>query len=504
MELELKRNVMQCYDVMLDTTLCQEETQEAIVPDACPDIADILSVCGQICLGETQINDGQITVTGHVETVVLYRPDSGQTLQKLTLRLPFRTPATGENQSPSNQVFVHPTFCHGEARTLNPRKILVRVELMLDITSYGASSTLLCCGVENAEPQGVAQRITTQQVHPLCSVQVKHFTFDEAVTLQGQGEVDQILTLRILPNCTESKLIGNKLIFKGDTEIQIMYQETDGTLAHSRHQLPFSQIMEMEDLGEGSTTAVSLVVESYYISPTYDGNPTVDLTIDLIAQATVRGEKHLTLLEDAYSISHQMSIEKEPITLVTLAEEFVLPQPLRQIFETDTPIQRVEDSWASPGKITQTQEGNQCTFGCDVTLSLLCTGENGELQRLEFTQPISHTVDCPPDAICFCRCSLPGEVFATVAPGGVEIRLTPQFTYSVVQSQPMWVVSATQIGEPRDRTQASVVLRLPQEGESLWDIAKNYGTTTVQIVQANQLEEEHLPIGQMLLIPSVR
>jgi LysM repeat protein len=49
-----------------------------------------------------------------------------------------------------------------------------------------------------------------------------------------------------------------------------------------------------------------------------------------------------------------------------------------------------------------------------------------------------------------------------------------------------------------------VVLRLPAPGEELWDIAKAHGTTVEQILQANELEEDALPTGRMLLIPSCR
>ena len=38
----------------------------------------------------------------------------------------------------------------------------------------------------------------------------------------------------------------------------------------------------------------------------------------------------------------------------------------------------------------------------------------------------------------------------------------------------------------------------------MWDIAKAYGTTTQEILQANELEEGTLPTGIMLLIPSTR
>lgn len=37
MELELKRDAIHCFETVADVTICQEETQEAIVPDACPD-----------------------------------------------------------------------------------------------------------------------------------------------------------------------------------------------------------------------------------------------------------------------------------------------------------------------------------------------------------------------------------------------------------------------------------------------------------------------------------
>ena len=50
----------------------------------------------------------------------------------------------------------------------------------------------------------------------------------------------------------------------------------------------------------------------------------------------------------------------------------------------------------------------------------------------------------------------------------------------------------------------SVVLRLAAPGEGIWEIAKAYGTTQEQIMQANELESDLLPAGKMLLIPRVR
>lgn len=502
--MELKKNMMQCYQQVMDHSVIQEETLEAIVPDACPDILRIVSVCGQICLSEKQVIEGSIHISGQVDASVLYLPEDGDTLQRMAVRLPFTCDVAAQPLEPGDEVFVIPTLCKQEARILNPRKVLVRMELMLEISGYQKNPLILCCGVEEAQEQGIEEQITQREIQPLCSVQTKHFTFDETLSLQGQGDLEEILSIRIYPNCSESKLIGNKLIFKGDTDVQIMYLSDQGQLELSRHQLPFSQIMEMDNLEDEGHSSVVLVLESFYMNPAHGGGRTMDLTLDFMAQATVRREQRVSLLQDAYSVNHHLSVEKDDYTLVTVAEEFVVPQPLRQIFETTLPISSVEDSWVAVGKTSQEREGNQLTFSCDLTISLLCRDESGAWNTLEFIQPISYSTECPPEVMCCCRCSVWGEVFATPAPGGIEIRFTPQFLYSLVETQTLTAVVSTTLGEPRDRGLSSVVLRLPQGQEQLWDIAKQYGTTMAQIAQANQLQDDILPVGRMLLIPSMR
>jgi LysM repeat protein len=69
------------------------------------------------------------------------------------------------------------------------------------------------------------------------------------------------------------------------------------------------------------------------------------------------------------------------------------------------------------------------------------------------------------------------------------------------------MVGDARFGQARDADgprRPSVVLRRAVPGESLWDLAKSYGTTTEQIRLANQLEDEALPTNRMLLIPGVR
>ena len=82
-----------------------------------------------------------------------------------------------------------------------------------------------------------------------------------------------------------------------------------------------------------------------------------------------------------------------------------------------------------------------------------------------------------------------------------------EFHCLTTETIPVPVVTFAQLGEARSAGEGlrpSVVLRMPSPGEELWDIAKAHGTTMEQILQANELEEDALPAGRMLLIPSAR
>ena len=123
------------------------------------------------------------------------------------------------------------------------------------------------------------------------------------------------------------------------------------------------------------------------------------------------------------------------------------------------------------------------------------------------TVPVTCRLDCPEGCRCLCTVRRQGEVYAAPAAGGVEVRFTLEFDCLPVQTLSVPAVCGGSLGEARGadgEKRPSVVLRFAAPGEEVWDIAKAYGATTAQILQANELEEETLPAGRMLLIPNAR
>jgi hypothetical protein len=115
-------------------------------------------------------------------------------------------------------------------------------------------------------------------------------------------------------------------------------------------------------------------------------------------------------------------------------------------------------------------------------------------------------VDAPEDCVCLFSCQC-GPLIATPTADGVEVRVSVEFPYRCLRETRADVVEdMTENGAPEETPgpRPSLVLRALDEGERLWDVAKQYGTTVGDIERANELGDEQPLGGKLLLIPRKR
>lgn len=508
MELEFDRDTMIYYETVGDATLCQEETLESIVPDACPDILRIVNVSGQAMLNGKQAKEGLAVVSGMVRACILYQPEGGLGLRRMEVGLPFTCQLEALGLTERGTVLAGPRLRGAEARALNPRKVLLRVDLAVDITACQPVERPVCRGVLNEEKDGICQRRFEGESYQAVSIQEKPFTFSEQVRISsGQGEGPQLLAVQAQPVCTESKLIGGKLIFKGLVEVHMLCQEAGGGLTANHASMPFSQIMEIVGAGEDSDCQVRVEVTDLRCEPDPEDGRSLEVGLELLAQARVCCRRPVTILQDLYSTMWQMEVDRELQPLCALGEQTIRPQAVRELFETGEMVRSVVDSSLSLGQVTQNREGEQLVLNAEAWITVLYLDENEQIQNVRRMVPVSCRMECPAEFQCACTCQCPGELFAAPAAGGVEVRFTLEFHCMTTSRSSVAAVKNARLGEARvagEGPRPSVVLRMAAPGEGVWELAKTYGTTCQQILQANELEEEALPDGRMLLIPSTR
>ena len=143
MELTLNRNCLSCYDTVLETTVFHEETMEMIVPDACPDILRIVDTAGMVCVKDKGTQEGRTEITGTARCSVLYLPDGESGLRRIEANIPFFCTADGPGVTPGCSVVAVPRVQRADTRVINPRKVVVRVNLAIDLRVYSKAENSL-------------------------------------------------------------------------------------------------------------------------------------------------------------------------------------------------------------------------------------------------------------------------------------------------------------------------------------------------------------------------
>lgn len=508
MELELDRTQLSGYETVLDTTVCQEETMEMIVPDACPDILRICDTEGTACLKSKESQEGRVELTGTARAAVLYLPDGTEGMRRLEVAIPFSCSAEGAQVTSGCTVIACPWIQAAETRLLNPRKVLVRIQIAVSVQVYAPVSEELCAGVSEPESAGVEQLVEPCQLYQVSAVQEKPFTFaDDVMISGGKPEAEELLKSRVSLRCNESKVIGSKLIFKGEAMLQLLYRAAEGALCTTDYVLPFSQIMEVNGVGEDCDCEVQVVLTDTECRLDGSDGRTISVALGLLAQATVWETRSLELLTDLYSTAYQLEADTRPCSLKQLADRGIKNQTVREIIETGMQAKSVSDTYVRMGPVTQRREGERLELSVEANVTILYQAEDDTLSAVSRTLRVPCTLDVGEGAECACRCGVPGEIFAVPSSSGIEVRFQVDIQYLAYTRRQMISVSGVHLDENGVRDTAgkpSIVLRMVAGGERLWDIAKAYGTTAQDILQANDLSEDALPAGQLLLIPRKR
>ena len=505
MDFELEQNSILCYEHVGQATVCQEETQETIVPDACPDILRIVDVCAQAFPSRWEIREGQVIVIGIIQASVLYMPENGDVLSHMDVRMPFSAQVNMDGVKSDSVLEVCSRVRQADARILNPRKLLLRCDLIVEVSAMQKRELITCSGLRNRDSERLCQMQTNTEYEKLVSVPHRIFPLSEEVRLSGT-QPSVLLTSRAGVSCSECRLIGSKLIFKGKTDVELLLLSPDGSLEHRSESFPFSQILEAKGAGESGNGSVRLEISEFSCVQPLDDPFRLLIEAEILAMGQVRERDTTDLLTDLYSTTHHTHFESQPLKLYSPSELTTIPQTIRDLVETDDVVRSICNSSFLLGHMIRIHENDTLTLTAQGLVSVLYLDENQQLRCAKKEIEVSARVPALPGQEIYCQCVCPGELFATPCAGGIEVRLGVEYQILSCVSKTYQVVTQATLLEPRsnDTRRPSVILRLAEPGESLWDIAKACGTTKEQIMQANELTDEDIPPHKMLLIPSAR
>ena len=510
MEAKWKTDSIEYLRAVLDASFTQEETSEAIVPDACPDMEAIVDVEGNITLRSKEASAGRVVVSGAVAVSVVYRPEGEEGLRSLELSVPFTAGYDWAEITDNTQTTVTARLGSIDARMINSRKVLVRADVLVEARGYEPAFMGVAAALEDEAELGIHVRREEMEQSFVSQVREKTFSLSDAFPLPaGRPPIGQILKSRIRFSTDDVKNVGNKLIFKGEARIHLMYTAQN---THEPRVLDFtagfSQIMELEGEGEGAHYELHLMLTHVYLESGAAEHGAIELELHMVAQAVEKQTRTLRYISDAYSTRFDLDIQWTEHMLESLESGEMLGTEVRESIELPTAVIRVVDGSAYTGRVQISQEDGKQVLRASVFCSVIYVTEEGKLAGLNRRFEAQTELDLRQGYTYTAVARVGGDVQVVPTSEGMELRVAVTFIARPCRKLRFAAIDGISWDEtaPRDLASLpSVVVFHAIGGESLWDLARRYCSTETQIAAANGLGEDAVPYpGQLFIIPKAR
>ena len=475
-----------------------EQTQEIKLTEGMPDVGRILSAWGQPILRSKEWGADTLNYTGGMMVWVLYTPEDGSAERCIEGWIPFQLRWDVPEDLPEGQIQLRLSPRLVDARSVSPRKILVRAGMAVCAEAFVPAHIPV---PELADlPEGVELLRRTYPVRLMKEAGEKSFVVDEELTLPGDlPQPEHIVYYRMEPKVTDRKVLSEKVVFRGNANLHTLYRSEDGQLQSWDFDLPFSQYAELSgEYGQEAQADFALCPTSMELELDDEGH--LRFKCGVTAQYCITDREQLDVVEDAYSPSRELTIQTQMLELPAILENrrenayaqgSLSAQANTAVdvqFLPDFPRQKYREGGAElelPGVFQSLYYGEDGSLGAGIARwdgSLqLNADENTVLKAI----PVS------------------GSVQSSIGSGQVTMKAELPLELTAMASQQLPVVTGLTLGEEcrPDPGRPSLILRRAG-GESLWQIAKASHSTVSSIREANSLQAEPAP-GQLLLIPVI-
>ena len=496
MEAQFNTISIPCLHTLARQTLNQEQTQETRLTDGMPDIGRVLGSWGQVVVRSKQWNSGSVSISGGVLVWTLYASEEEGVPQVVESWLPLQGKLDIPETQRDGTICILPILRSVDARSLSARKLLVRVSVTFCVEAAVPESVQL--SMPDQLPEDVRVLKNTYPMWIPKEAGEKAFQIEEVISPPASATgISKLVRYTLNPELLEMKVVTDKLVIRGVGHLCILYLDTDGQLQKWEMDLPFSQYAELDrDYGANADARIWFALTGLELEQGQEEG--LNLRAGITAQYILGEQTMVELAEDAYSPIRQVEPDISRVMLPVILDDRKQNIEAKITLQQDD-IQPVDVFFCCD--IPKPQR-NQELIKADLsgTFQLLGYDQQGQLQVVQHRWEEEFQMDADPDAGVDMWINRVGEPQQSIGANGyISADMVLHIQSNAAQGIP--VMSNMTISDPvaQDPSRPSLILRRAGD-ETLWQIAKQTGSTVEAIMKANGLDSQP-DAEKMLLIP---
>lgn len=509
------KNIHMCRQVK--RTQMQITVDEDLnVPDIRPDVELIIQNQNRIVLEHTRIEKGKLYLEGNLEVAILYMDDTKERqVFRLDTKLPFEEIMNMEGVEPGDNVRIRCETEDLNVTLINSRKLAIRgllcfeasVEEIYDLSAAVETQTKLCTCERQKKLELMQLEVQKKDI-----LRLK----EESTLPPNKPDIQEIIWDNVQLRNVRTKLQEGRLAVQGTLFCFVLYSAADE--ARSRQwlemMLPFEGELECSGCSPELVPDLEISLAQTEVSAKEDTDGEMRiLHIEGVLDLEIRlyGREEAEILEDIYSPekSLELTVSEEVYESLVMRNESRCKAGGRIRIQSAKP--RILQICHSNGsvKIDQTEiteEGIRIEGALAVSILYISSDDAMPFAVLEGAVPFSHVAQVP-GIDPSCRFTLNAnldQLSAVMADSEeIEVKACINLNLFIVRPQSQQCIHAIQEREYEQKELEAVpgiTGYFVQEGESLWDIGKQYYMTPQQIMEMNALESDQIHPGDCLIL----
>ena len=511
----LMKNIHMCRQAkQAGTQITLEEDMN--VPDVSPDVEMIIQSRGQVTLEHTRTESGKLYVDGFLSVGILYLDDTKERqVHRLDTKLPFDEVISMEGLEPGDGVRIRQDTEDLSVALINSRKLAIRT-----ILSFSASVEEIydiSAAVETQTSIELCERRKKLELMQLTVQKKDILRLKEEVQLpSNKPDIGEILWDSIEFLGSRTTLREGSLSVQGKLSLFVLYRAADEnqSIQWVEQVLPYEGEIPCEGCAPGMIPDIDITLTQAQTEPREDGDGEMRLfQIEGVLDLEIRVCKteEVKILEDVYSPEKNLEL----MTTRESYESLVMKNESKCRAGGKIRIQgakpRILQICHCSGsiKVDNTrivEDGIRIEGAVLVSILYISSDDTMPFAVLEGTVPFSHHAEVP-GIDGSCRFSLAAgmeQLLATMADSEeIEIKSSISLNLFVAKNgmqQCIHEIRETDYDMEQLEAVPGITGYIVGEGESLWDIGKQYYLTPGQIMEMNGLDSENVKKGDRLIL----
>ena len=514
MELLLDKESVFLTETVFDGQIEQGVELDYVLPDYYPDIFKILKCSLSPCIVSYNISGSQLYIDGVVYVKVLYTAEDGEDINCIDQRYTYsKTVELAKNvEMPRVSFFPKADYCN--CRAISGRRIDIRGAVSSKIKVCGCCENEILCGVSGLGAEVKKDCITYCESSLFTN---RQYVVREDIETGTGGSIAAVLSVDCTASVSETKIISDKVIVKGDARVKSLYlvknSEGKSSTEVMEATVPLSQIIDLNGITDSHNcyAAFDVMDCDLEVKQSEEGESRVlgcDITVD--CKVSAYKEAEISPVCDLYSTDYDVEYSSSAVRIEHAPRALSCQSGIKSTIDyKDGKISEIFDCKCDILSFTaKSDESGKLSVSGQLLIRIIGKDEDNKPVVIDKNDSFAIATDIDFNGGYSVNPTVTvGNISYNINEDNtVELRLQLCLGGTINKVDTINTVNEITIDKDKPKKKDncySLKMYFAETGESVWDIAKKYNTAVSAVMTENELSEEVLSEACMLLIPMV-